>query len=200
MAPDKYLYNTECGKKKRADFIKRNILQAQPLTPLRKIASILFLLLIVASQVGYYLMYAFRQHQIKEAVNMRMLAGIPDSSLQLIVAYENESFHWEEEGKEFYMDGQLYDVVRLVRKSKQIILYCINDKKENELLTHIGKAVKSGNNKDTKHTLSIQVIDLLMEDISPTVPIDPPSTQSYFSFVSAITAFSKKVNAPPPRG
>ena len=61
-------------------------------------------------------MYAFQQHQIREEVKRQLVLNIPDSSFELIIAEQNDSFRWEEEGKEFYQDGQLYDVAKSVKK------------------------------------------------------------------------------------
>lgn len=166
---------------------------------MRKIITILFLLVIFTSHIGYYIVYAFQQHQIWEEVKRQLVLNIPDSSFQLIIAEQNDSFRWEEEGKEFYQDGQLYDVAKSVKKDGKTILYCINDKIEEDFLFHFGKTSKSENNKGGTLTHKVQVIDFLDELIKSTAVTHPVLNQKYHPFNSVIITFCKEVNAPPPR-
>ena len=166
---------------------------------MRKVISILFIAVLFASQLGYYFVYIFQQHQIKEAVKKQLLSSIPASSLELIVAGQNPSFRWEEAGKEFSQNGQLYDVVRSVIKNGATILYCLSDTKEKDLLLHLGKAVKAATGKAGKQSIQTPVIDLMVQDIYCIVAVHPFIPQQYPAFDAAVIAFSKKVNAPPPR-
>ena len=78
---------------------------------MKKTITISFLLLLFFSQMGYYFFYMFQQHQIKEAVKHELLAKLPESSLEIIDANaQKNDIEWEEEGKEFYLHGQMYDV------------------------------------------------------------------------------------------
>lgn len=166
---------------------------------MRKTVSILFLLAIVGSQSGYYLFNVLQQYQLKEQVKKQLVENITDSSLQLIVANQHYSFRWEEEGKEFYQDGQLYDVVKSVTKDGNTILYCINDKKEEELLSRLEKETKSANGNAALQILKIPLTDNYFQQIEPTIYNRPVFEQHYFYFDAAITALYKEVYAPPPR-
>lgn len=128
-----------------------------------------------------------------------MHAGIPDSSLEVIVAEQNNSFRWEESGKEFSQDGQLYDVVKSVIKNGKTILYCINDVKEKELLHNFCKALKSGNNKKARQILKIQISDFLADPFETGVKIKQTVSKKYFCFNTDIVFCSKEINTPPPR-
>lgn len=154
---------------------------------------------IFTSHIGYYILYAFQQHQIREEVKRQLVLNIPDSSFELIIAEQNDTFRWEEEGKEFYQNGQLYDVAKSVNKDGKTILYCINDKKEEDFFFHFGKNSKSGNNKGGTLTPKVQIIDFLDELITSTAVTNPVLNQKYHPFNSAIVTFCKEVKAPPPR-
>lgn len=166
---------------------------------MRKLISILLLLLIFISHIGYYLLYSFQQYQIKQTVKEHLLTNLPDSSLEQIVAEENNTFRWEEDGREFYQDGNLYDVVRKVNNGHKTILFCINDKMEKEWLLHWAKAVKAGNSKGEKQSPTNHTIDLITDAVTPAIPNNLVLPQQYFNIESSIVAFNKKVNAPPPR-
>ena len=171
----------------------------QPILSVRKVKSIFLLLLIFTSQIGYYLVYAYQQYQVKETIKHQLVADIPEDSLELIVAEENDSFRWEEKGKEFYQDGELYDVVKSVTTSGKTVLYCINDKKEEELIHAFSKALRSGNNSGAKQKINFQISDSPVEPEGIILNARPASCIQYLFFDSPIFSFSKKVNAPPPR-
>jgi hypothetical protein len=80
----------------------------------------------------------------------------------MIVAEENDSFRWEEEGKEFYQDGQLYDVVKSVTTGGKTVLYCINDKKEEELIRAFSKALRN-RRSSRKQKINFQISDSPVE-------------------------------------
>ena len=128
-----------------------------------------------------------------------MYEGIPDSSLEMIVAEESKSFRWEEEGKEFSQDGQLYDIVKSVHKNGKTVLYCINDVKEQELLHNFCKALKSGDNKKARQTLKIQISDFHADRLENIIKIKQTVSKKYFYFNTDIVFCSKEINTPPPR-
>ena len=129
----------------------------------------------------------------------QLVASLPGSSLELIIANQNTTFRWEEDGKEFYQDGQLYDVVKSVVKDGNTILYCINDKEEEVLLFRMQKASKSEDDKRALQILKIQLTDNVVQVIKTTANTNLVPQQKYHSFIAAITVQSKEVYAPPPR-
>ena len=166
---------------------------------MRKIISILFLLILFGSQVGRYLYYSFQQHQIRAEMKRQLVANLPDSSLELIVENQNNTFRWEEEGKEFYQNGQMYDVVKSTVKDGRTILYCINDKKEEDLLARIQKTTNPERKKSALQILKSQILDSLVQSIKVTANTNPVPLQKYYSFNAAIAVQCKEVYAPPPR-
>jgi len=158
--------------------------------------------MIFISQVGYYFIYAYEQHLIKEQVKEEFLAGIPESSLELIVQekYGNR-IEWEEDGKEFYLDGNLYDVAKIKQVNGQTFLYCMNDKKENELIKKFSKTVKGnhGNGKSEKQTIKNQLSAYLVYKTEiESLSIFMPSQQFSNPAISFKSSY-KEIVAPPPR-
>src|SRR4051812_27755727 len=112
----------------------------------RKIIAISFLLIISFSHLGYYCIYRFHQYQLKEEMEARIFEHISDADLEVFELQKNSSdIEWEEEGKEFILQHELYDVVKIKIVGAQTLLYCINDKKEAQLIRDYSKALKAGN-------------------------------------------------------
>jgi hypothetical protein len=159
----------------------------------------LLLLVFFTGNAGYYIFFAYQQHELKEAMEIQLLAAVPDSCLNIIVAEQNPTFRWEEESKEFYQDGQMYDVIKTVVKNNKTVLYCVNDKKEAQLLLQLSKASGHHNGKGEKQSNKIQVIDLYCQSMRLAIKSHLLSGKLYtHSGTDAITPV-KEVNAPPPR-
>ena len=133
-----------------------------------------------------------------------LLAKIPESSLEVIVAEQyGNKIVWEEKNKEFSIDGVLYDVANIKQVGGKTYLYCINDKKEKELLDNLVKIVRSANdnnsNKQSGNSIKFQFPDLIADrnEIEPSVlvPINPQHISSNVDLVTSV----KEVSSPPPK-
>jgi hypothetical protein len=170
---------------------------------LRKITIISFLLLLFFSQIGYYFFYMFQQYQIKESVKHELLSKLPESSLEIIDAttYKND-IEWEEEGKEFYLHGQMYDVAFIKIIKGKTLIYCLNDSKEEELLKSLANAVNSGNeqnssNKDGHHIIKFQLSDYIML-AQHYITINEPVSVKYIDHTVALINSITEIFTPPP--
>ena len=133
-------------------------------------------------------------------MEMEVLARIPDSSLEVIVAEElGDKILWQEENKEFSIDGVLYDVVRIKRSEGKTFLYCINDKQEKKLLDDLAKAVNENHgNKQEKNNIKSLLVDLVcMNDEEQSTLFSVPSTYSRFNVI-LVSSF-EEINIPPPK-
>lgn len=110
----------------------------------------------------------FQQHQIKEAVKHTLLSKLPESSLEIIDADTHKNdIEWEEENREFWLHGQMYDVAFIRLINGKTFIYCLNDNKEAALLKSLAKAIDSGNdqsssNKDGHHVIKFHVSDFMI--------------------------------------
>jgi uncharacterized C2H2 Zn-finger protein len=167
---------------------------------LKKALAALLLLILFTSQVGYYFIYAIHQHIIKEEVERELLAQIPESSLEVIIAEQvADKIEWTEKNKEFSLDGVLYDVARIEKKEGETFLYCINDKKEKQLLDDLAKAVnKNHDNKQGRNNIKSLLLDLVcMSDEEEIRSFSVPSAYSSFN-VTLVSSF-EEINSPPPK-
>jgi len=167
---------------------------------LKKVLASSLLAILVTSQVGYYFIYTIHQYIIKEGIEKELLANIPDSSLEVINAEQfADKIEWNEKGKEFSLDGVLYDVVRSKSSEGKTFLYCINDKQEKQLLDNLAKAVNANHgNKQEKNNIKSLLLDLVcMNDEQEPGFFSNPSTYSCFN-VTLVSSF-EETNIPPPK-
>ncbi|MEI9956407.1 MAG: hypothetical protein WDM90_08930 [Ferruginibacter sp.] len=62
----------------------------------------------------------------------------------------NTAIEWEEEGKEFKLNGEMYDVVRTTYENGKTWLHCFGDKNEDKVLAKFQSVIKNsiGNSSD----------------------------------------------------
>jgi hypothetical protein len=181
--------------------IRKNIyLSRSRQTKVKKGLAALLLSILFISQVGYYFIYTIHQHIIKEKIEKELLTHIPDSSLDVVIAEDwNNKLEWEEEGKEFSLNGEMYDVARIEVKDGKTYLYCINDKKEKEILNNLVKAVnKNHDSKKERNTIKPVLTDMLI--VTPVEPVKTFSDSSPYGSlsVSPVSSF-KEIISPPPK-
>jgi len=129
-----------------------------------------------------------------------LLSHIPEASLEVLVAEElGDKIVWEEENKEFSIEGTLYDVVRIKKSEGKTFLYCINDKEEKQLLDGLANAANSNHgNKQEKNTIKSLLVDLVcVNDKEETISFRVPSKYSPFNVI-LVSSF-EEINIPPPK-
>ena len=107
------------------------------------------------SQIGYYVVMHQAQQERKEYIKELLLKNFADNGLTVIdYTTNNKKIFWEEEGKEFFFKGDMYDLVKTKTVNGRIYFYCINDEKEKELINNYNTVTKnnSGTDKKAKNT------------------------------------------------
>lgn len=170
---------------------------------IRKLAVISFLLLLFLSQGGYHIYYSVKQYQIKEAVKQELLATVPEALLDIIDADRNKNdIEWEEEGREFYLHGQMYDVAYLKTVNGKKLIYCLNDTREEGLLKDLSKLVSGNTNKPGgtqpgQHTAKFQSPDFIILSENIVVP-EQAKSEKYFYRAEKLIAVITDLITPPP--
>jgi uncharacterized protein (UPF0333 family) len=173
---------------------------------LRKLLIILTLILLFMSQAGYYFFYGYQQESVKKEMKAQIKALHTDNDYEIIIAEENaKDIVWLEDDEEFCLKGILYDVAKIKKQDGKTYLYCLNDKKEQQLVRGMAKVVNSGkdnatNGKDGKHTLKFQLVDYNICTIDNASYPALFSGREYFVADDAICTSYKLVDSPPPRG
>jgi len=160
-------------------------------------------MLLFFSQIGYYFLYMFQQHLIKEAVKHELLAKLPESSLEIIDADAHEKdIEWEEEDMEFYLYGQMYDVAYIKVINGKKLIYCLNDSKEDDLLKRLANTIDSGkgqshSNKAGHQVIKFQQCDCIMLS-QHEIAINEPVSVKYIDHSVALITNVIEIFTPPP--
>lgn len=102
---------------------------------LRKLLTIIVIILFIAGQFGIYYVYCNQQAVLRKEMKERILAGLPDSVLNIIDAgLVNRETEFEENRNEFSLGGKMYDIVKTTTQNGKVYYHCINDEKEEKLL------------------------------------------------------------------
>lgn len=130
-----------------------------------------------------------------------LFTRLPESSFQLIIAEDNNAIEWKDDEKEFNLNGEMYDVAKIKKENGKTVLYCINDKKENELLQNFVKAMKNdaSNGKSGKSSIKFQFTDFTINATEHNAAAISLPAYKFGLFSSALCAVDKEINAPPPK-
>ncbi len=63
---------------------------------------------------------------------------------------ELNKIEWEEKGKEFWLNGNLYDVVKKLKTAESVTFHCINDNQEKELFANLEELINRQMNSDAQ--------------------------------------------------
>ena len=113
---------------------------------MRRLLSIIIIILFLYNTVGYLALFKSLQYGIKKEIKTRIKRKLDDSDLMLIKfpshpnKQQQKLFHWKEEN-EFVYEGNMYDVVRQYSIHDTIYFYCIKDSNETELFANLDAQV-----------------------------------------------------------
>ena len=123
----------------------------------------LFLLLIFLVQVmGCYFAFRLRQIELKNEVHSYLKTHTNDNhlthfQLKLQNGVVDEQFEWENEN-EFQHEGKMYDVIERTITGNIMVMHCLEDKKETELLKVFEQTEKNQSQQGKNRTASLQQI------------------------------------------
>jgi hypothetical protein len=108
---------------------------------------IVLLLLFAYIQGGYFIHSGVLRSAARQQFKRSLIANLPDSSLdQFCLEDIANNIHWEEKGKEFWLQGQLYDVVKHHEAGGKRYVSCIRDEKEKEIVETHTKLTRNNSN------------------------------------------------------
>lgn len=126
---------------------------------LKRFISFILLFIFIYNIGGYYIWFRLEQYNIQSEIQN----GSQKKELTLISVPLNDksSIIWTEENKEFIYHGEMYDVVKIKTINNINYYYCINDKKEKQLITDFIK-------KDSLQKKSENIIQKVIDNIYQT--------------------------------
>jgi hypothetical protein len=107
----------------------------------RKYISIALTIIVLFNLGGYYLMFCIAQYNIRKEIKKEIINGLNNKDLTLIIVPFNDESNlcWIESNKEFRYKGEMYDVVKIQNQCQKKYYYCINDRKEKQLIANYDK-------------------------------------------------------------
>ncbi|HUR12452.1 MAG TPA: hypothetical protein VM012_13840, partial [Flavitalea sp.] len=101
---------------------------------------------------------------------------------------------------EFSFNGELYDVVKIEKRQHKTLLYCLNDKNEDQLIRNFAKAIKSTQSgKNNKRYSNLPTIETYYCSELQQALYANAVIHSYFTYDAALFSNSEEINIPPPR-
>ena len=167
----------------------------------KKIFTILFISLIAFSQIGYYLIIHQARQEHKAYIKKLLHQNISEKLLTAIDYTANrQAIYWEEEGEEFFFNGEIYDLVKTKNVAGKLYLYCINDEKENELIDQYNGSVKnnSSTEKNIKSTFDNSFPPYLIISFANSFPQKKWDKKFYFPFLNIKSTDIRPSFKPPP--
>ena len=111
---------------------------------LQRIVAILILLVLLTGLGGYFVFFKAEQFALRREMKERIKSSLPESELQHFAFSKQETsdINWERKGKEFRLNGKMYDVVRTHATGDTIHFYCLQDDKETKLFAGLDQLLK----------------------------------------------------------
>ncbi len=178
---------------------------------LQRFIYILITLVLVIKIAGFFPLYKIKQWDIRENIEMMIEKHIFNEPLtQISISTVNvKNLKWEREGKEFWYEGKLYDIVRSEIQNEMTNYYCIQDTAETELSFELQESINK--QSDTSNTDETSIIDFFkkvvkiyypsnlnqVEDINWT--IIPDKRLDFISFPSFYQSIYLQCLKPPPK-
>ncbi len=156
--------------------------------------------------LGYFIVFRVRQLELKREVWMYLQLNKKDKHLTHFQfpaqngTVLNDKFEWEEEN-EFRFEGRMYDVIELKVHRDKVILTCVEDKKENDLLNTFEKIHKTQSHGKNKSVAVAQFLDILYLSSEPAHVSSPSFTRltNIHRYQSPLFDRIREILTPPPK-
>ncbi|MBL7872937.1 MAG: hypothetical protein JNM78_15075 [Cyclobacteriaceae bacterium] len=168
---------------------------------MKRLASIIFLLILLLNLVGAYVYFGVRMVQIRKEMRAE-LRQKDEGELEKIVLTIKEYKEALIEEDEMELNDKMYDISRTKLQDDKIIVYCLHDENEDNLLVLLD-SILNNSSKDKKPVPSsllgfVNLISLPVQMDNSLIEISKEVhyTVYYFSKSSS----PKLILAPPPKG
>lgn len=144
-------------------------------------------------------MYCVQLYQLKRMVRQEMMTGVPDRFCEVIE--DNAAIRWEEAGEEFSMNGDWYDVVAIKRIHGKTYFYCLNDRKEAQLVKKFASLIASRPANDPSgHTVvKFHITDQYVLNRTPLITCMVGLKDYYDGRAAYLPCVYEAIQLPPPR-
>ena len=163
------------------------------------------LIIFAYSIIGYYPVFLLSQSEVKNEMDQRIRNVVPPDEVSVLIFNEADylGLIWNN-NKEFRYNGNMYDVVKVSKKENgNVHIYCINDKKETELLTELEKQTQNNSSRSTSENQRQNQFSPFSNFYLPagtnTDFVPEESTILAPDFQSSFISFIEDIPSPPPK-
>jgi hypothetical protein len=173
---------------------------------LKKLISILLVLLLVVSTGGVYYLFVIQKAQIERNFKTKLKAGIPESEWILFKfadineAKTSPKLQWVK-SYEFIYKGEFYDIVNETTVNDSLYLYCIHDFKDTKLAARKKKAFGDQPDDRTKFAPTYRVVYNWFFQVLKLLQTEPffKKTTTQFFYADHLIKLQKPPETPPPQ-
>ena len=128
-----------------------------------------------------------------------IMAGMQERFCEVIE--DNAAIRWEEAGEEFSMNGDWYDVVAIKKVEGKTLLYCMNDKREAQLVNTFASlmASSSSQGKNSHAIIKFHVTDQYILIAAPVPACIPAANYYHINLTPSLLCTYADSLVPPPR-
>jgi hypothetical protein len=108
---------------------------------MKKLISIGIVFIFLYNIGGYYLWFSILQNNIQNKIDEEIESGCKSEDLTLIIIPDekDQGICWIKPNKEFRYKGEMYDVVKIKNLPGKKYYYCLNDRREKQLIAGFNK-------------------------------------------------------------
>lgn len=112
----------------------------------------MLLLILLFNISGHFATFKIAQRSIKKELKRKIKNRVPETELAVFTFSTSDlnKLEWEEKGKEFWLNGNLYDIVKKQETADSISFHCINDRQEKELFANLEELVNRQMNSEAQ--------------------------------------------------
>lgn len=167
---------------------------------MKRLASIVFLAILLLNLIGAYVYFGVRMLQIRKEMRAE-LREKDDSELEKIVLTDREYKKALVEDDEMEFNGKMYDIARTQIQGDMIVVYCLHDENEDNLLVLLDSIlINSSNDKKPVPSSLLGFVNLISLPVlfgNTTTEISKENHQTAYLFSQS--SMSKLILAPPPK-
>jgi hypothetical protein len=133
------------------------------------------LLFITALKIGGFLaILSVEREIVRSGMKEKIAKSIDINSLTCIIGTPQNlsKIEWEEENKEFWLENELYDIVKTQKHNDLIYYYCLSDIKEKEVLAKIETLTNSQKTQNPVSNTTKELLTIILQ----------PTTCNHFSY------------------
>lgn len=167
---------------------------------MKKITSIIVLVVLLTHLIGFYVYFVVRQGQIRQEMR-ESIGSLPDEEFETFVFTLEEYQKIKVDGFEVKIDGKMYDHSAPKFENGKVILFARHDKDEDDLISFITNIINSAD-EDKKPVPSQLLSFFSLTFLSPyqlTFTVSQDEIQLFDCYHSNLLTQYFLVESPPPR-